>query len=151
MCILAKSLQLCCTLCDPMDCNLQGSSVHGDSAGKNTGVGYHALLQGIFLTQGSSPCLLLPLHYIVRRLINEGGTTDLMYSNFKNVHSSQGNVLFFLFLQLIFWPSNCRFLFVLEINCLQNIYTFISYLPDCDWFRIVLHKVSFFLYFYTNE
>ena len=30
-----------------------------DSAGKNTGVGCHALLQGIFLTQGLNPCLLL--------------------------------------------------------------------------------------------
>ena len=27
------------------------ASVHGDSPGKNTGVGCHALLQGIFLTQ----------------------------------------------------------------------------------------------------
>ena len=26
--------------------------------GKNTGVGYHALLHGIFLTQGSNLCLL---------------------------------------------------------------------------------------------
>ena len=29
-----------------------------DSAGKNSGVGCHALLQGFFLTQGSNPCLL---------------------------------------------------------------------------------------------
>ena len=29
-----------------------------DSPGKNTGGGCHALLQGIFLTQGSNPCLL---------------------------------------------------------------------------------------------
>ena len=29
-----------------------------DSPGKNTGVGRHALLQGIFPTQGSNPCLL---------------------------------------------------------------------------------------------
>ena len=29
-----------------------------DSLGKNTGVGWHFLLQGIFLTQGSNPCLL---------------------------------------------------------------------------------------------
>ena len=34
-----------------------GSSVHGDSAGKNTGVGCHALLQGIFPTQGLNPGL----------------------------------------------------------------------------------------------
>ena len=30
-----------------------------DSPGKNTGVGCHALLQEIFLTQGSNPCLLI--------------------------------------------------------------------------------------------
>ena len=31
--------QLCLTLCDPMNCNRPGSSFHGDSPGKNTGVG----------------------------------------------------------------------------------------------------------------
>ena len=31
--------------------------------GKNTGVGCHFLLQGIFPTQGSIPCLLCPLHW----------------------------------------------------------------------------------------
>ena len=30
-----------------------------DSAGKNTGVGCHSLLQGIFPTQGSNPCLIM--------------------------------------------------------------------------------------------
>ena len=49
--------QSCPTLCDPMDCSLPGSSVHG-IPGKNTGVGCHALLQGIFPTQGSNPYLL---------------------------------------------------------------------------------------------
>ena len=49
--------QLCPTLCDSMDCSLPGSSVHGDSTGKNIGVGCHAL-QGIFPTQGSIPGLL---------------------------------------------------------------------------------------------
>ena len=49
--------QLYPTLCDPMDCSLPGSSVHGDSPGKNTGVGCHALLQGIFPTQDSNPGL----------------------------------------------------------------------------------------------
>ena len=37
--------------------SLPGSSVHGDSPAKNTGVGCHALLQGIFLTQGLNPGL----------------------------------------------------------------------------------------------
>ena len=50
--------QSCPTLCDSMDYGPPGSSVHGDSPGKNTGVGCHFLLQGIFLTQGSNPDLL---------------------------------------------------------------------------------------------
>ena len=29
VCVHDKSLQLCLTLCDPMDCSLLGSSVHG--------------------------------------------------------------------------------------------------------------------------
>ena len=45
------------TLWDPMDCSPPGSSVHGDSPGKNTGVGCHALLQGIFPIQGLNPGL----------------------------------------------------------------------------------------------
>ena len=45
-------------LCDPVDCGPPGSTVHGDFPGKNTGVGCHFLLQGIFLTQGSNLNLL---------------------------------------------------------------------------------------------
>ena len=60
--------QSCLTRCDPMDCSLPGSSVHGDSPGKNTGVDCHALLQGIFPTQGSNPCLLCLLHWQVGSL-----------------------------------------------------------------------------------
>ena len=62
--VRAQSLQSCPTLCDPMDCNLPGS-VHGDSPGKNTGVGCHALLQEIFPTQGSNLHLLCLLHWQV--------------------------------------------------------------------------------------
>ena len=51
----AKLLQSCPTLFNLMDCSPPGSSVHGDSPGKNTGVGCHALLQGIFPTQELSP------------------------------------------------------------------------------------------------
>ena len=38
MCLVAQSCQI---LWDPMDCSPQGSFVHGDSPGKNTGVGWH--------------------------------------------------------------------------------------------------------------
>ena len=61
--VLCLVAQLSLTLCNPMDCSPSGSSVHKDSPGKNTGVGCHALLQRIFQTQGSNPCLLLPLHW----------------------------------------------------------------------------------------
>ena len=44
--------------CDPMDHSPPGSSVHRDFPGKNTGVGCHFLLQGVFLTQGSNLGLL---------------------------------------------------------------------------------------------
>ena len=40
----AKSLQLCLTLCDPIDVSPPGSPALG-SPGKNTGVGCHFLLQ----------------------------------------------------------------------------------------------------------
>ena len=61
-CLHAKSLQSCPTLCSPVDLSSAGFSVHGDSPGKNTGVGCHALLQGIFLIQGLNRSLwcLLP-------------------------------------------------------------------------------------------
>ena len=49
LCLVAQS---CLTLCDPMDGSSPDFSVHGDSPVKNTGVGCHALLQGISLTQG---------------------------------------------------------------------------------------------------
>ena len=45
-----------------MDCSLPSSPVHGIFPGKNTGKGCHALLQGVFLTQGSNPHVLHLLH-----------------------------------------------------------------------------------------
>ena len=66
---------LCLTLCDPMDFSLPGASVHGisqtrilewgfpggavDTRHKNTGVGCHFFLQGIFPNQGLNLCLLI--------------------------------------------------------------------------------------------
>ena len=58
-----KTLQLSLTLCDPMDCSLPDSSIRGILVlGKNTGVGRHYLLQGIFPTQRLNLCLLHLLH-----------------------------------------------------------------------------------------
>ena len=47
--------QLCPTLCDPMDCMQPARLLcPWDFPGKNTGVGCHSMLQGIFLTQVSN-------------------------------------------------------------------------------------------------
>ena len=54
LCLVAQS---CLTHCDFMDRSLPGSSFHRDSPGKNTGVGCHTPLQGIFQTQESNPGL----------------------------------------------------------------------------------------------
>ena len=53
--VMSNSLQ-------PHELQPPGSSVHGDSPGKDTGV-VAALLQGIFPTQASNPHLLCLLHW----------------------------------------------------------------------------------------
>ena len=69
--VLCLAAQSCATFCNPMHCSPAGSSVHGDSPGKNTGVGCHALLQRIFPTQGLD---------LVRGYIGEGNGTPLQHS-----------------------------------------------------------------------
>ena len=68
VCACVLSCFICVWLCGPMGCSSPGSSVHGDSPGKNTGVGCHALLQGIFQTQGLKPRNLCLLHWQVTSL-----------------------------------------------------------------------------------
>ena len=59
----AKLLQSCLILYDPMDCMEPSRFLCPcDSPGKHTGVGCHALLHWLFLTQGSNPRLLRLLH-----------------------------------------------------------------------------------------
>ena len=55
--VLFLVAQSCTTLFASLDYSPPGSSVHGDSSGKNTGVGFHALFQGSLPIQGSNPGL----------------------------------------------------------------------------------------------
>ena len=55
-----------------------GSSVHGESLGRNTGVGGYALLQGIFSTQGSNPGLL-HCRWILYQLSHQGSPEILKW------------------------------------------------------------------------
>jgi len=60
-----------------MNSSLGSSFVSGDSLGKNTGVGCHALLQGIFPTQGSNPGL--PHCRQVLHCLNHQGSPGTAY------------------------------------------------------------------------
>ena len=73
--------QSCPALCDPMDCSPPGSSVHGDSPGKNTGMSCHVLLQGIFPIQRSNTGLL---H--CRQILYHWATNLLKQSNLIFFH-----------------------------------------------------------------
>ena len=60
MCMHAQLLRSFLILCHHMDYNLQAPLCPPGSPGKTTGVGCHALLQGISPTQGSNLQLLPP-------------------------------------------------------------------------------------------
>ena len=83
LCCAACSCLVMSSLCKPMDCSLPVSSVHRDSPGRNTGVGCHSLLQGIFLTQG----------------LKVKHTWSLLHSNCFSGHLSQRNTS-------LFWHKN---------------------------------------------
>ena len=62
--LCAKAIQSCSILCDPMDgVQLARLLCAWDSPGKNSGVGFHSLPEGIFLTQGSNLRLSCLLHW----------------------------------------------------------------------------------------
>ena len=69
--VLCLVTQSCPTLYNPMDSSPPGPSVHGDFSGKNTEMGCHALLQGIFPTRRSNPGLL-HCRWIVYCLSHQG-------------------------------------------------------------------------------
>ena len=71
-----RLLQSCPTCCDPMHCSPPGFSVFGDSPGKNTGVSCLALLQGIFPTQGSNLCLLYKSRALAGRFFTTSATWE---------------------------------------------------------------------------
>ena len=79
LCCAVLSCSVVSTVFDPMECSPPDYSVHGASPGRNTGVGCHALLQGIFPTQGSNPRLL---HYrqFVYRLSHQEALTIFIWA-----------------------------------------------------------------------
>ena len=74
--LFLRLTKLCPTLYDSMDCS---PPAPWDSPDKNTGLGCHALLQRIFPTQGSNPCLLQLLH--CRRILYHWATREALTSH----------------------------------------------------------------------
>ena len=92
-CVIAQS---CLTPSNTMDCSLLGSSVHGDAPGKNTGMGYHALLQGIVPTHEWNPDLP-HWRWILYRLSHQGsprnygvGSLSFLQGIFPTQEMNQG-------------------------------------------------------------
>ena len=75
-------------LCDPDKYSSDKATLQAlcpwDSPDKNTGVGFHAFLQGIVLTQGSNLCLLCHLHW-------QAGSLPIMPPTRKTLLQSMGS------------------------------------------------------------
>ena len=115
LCLVAQS---CLTLCNPVDSTPPGSSVHGNSPGKNTGVSCHALLQKIFPTKGSNPGLT---HF--RQILYQLSHQVSIYIIFL-IHSFVNRYLdcsisWFLWIMLqVMWK--CKYLFKILISIPLN-------------------------------
>ena len=95
VCSIAQS---CLSLSDSMDCSSLGSSSPWGFPGKNTRVGCHFLLQGVFPTQRSNPCLLC---LISRRILYHWATwetlstssTQILNSKYHSPLNEKGNLM----------------------------------------------------------
>ena len=109
LCLVTQS---CPTICDPMDGRPLGSSVHGESLGKNTGVGCHPLLQGDLPNSGfesRSPVLQVDTLFSEppEKLKNTGvGSLSLLQGIFLTQESNWGLLNFrWIHYQLNYWGS----------------------------------------------
>ena len=92
--VLCLVAQLCLTVCDSMDCSLPGTSVHGDSPGKNIGVGCHALLQG-----SSQPRDLTPVSWVAGEFI-------IIWASREASFVVLGNLIWWSGTHVSFWASD---------------------------------------------
>ena len=84
-------VQSCPTLCDSNGLQPTRLLCPWGFPSKNTGVGCHFLLQGIFATQGSNPCLLCRLYWQVDSLplAPPGCLPKCLSTNIKDILSSK--------------------------------------------------------------
>ena len=93
-----KVAQSCLTLCDPTNCSPPGSSVHGTSPSKNTGVGSPSLLRG-----SSQPKDRTQVSCIAGGFFTIWATREAQYGNspyfltpefFKYIHTQLSPLIF---------------------------------------------------------
>ena len=104
-----------------MDCSLLGSSVHGDFPSKNTGVGCHALLQGVFPTQGSHPGFS-HCRWILYRLSHQGRMNLPLFFSYLSDSDS---------FNLCPCMSEKPFPDLPKHNCAPQMFEYIPYLSFC--------------------
>ena len=117
VCLVAQS---CLTLCVPMNCSPPSSSAHEDSLDKNTGVGCHSILQGIFQRRDWAQ-----VSFIAGEFFTIWATLEAKYiADFKQFIMNV-DIVFFKFLMLgIHWVSwICSFR---DLSTLGNILAIIS-------------------------
>ena len=126
--VCAKLPQLCPTLCNPIDCSLLGSSVHGILQARIR-EGCHFLLQGIFLTQESNVHLLSLLHW-------QAGSLPLVPPGKPLLVRSmclQFSCLHFLLRGKIGWFHLDIFISTLFLNKGFKLFTFIVWKMKFPW------------------
>ena len=124
-----------------MDCSSPGSSGHRDPPGKNTRVDSHFLLQEIFSTQGSNPCLLCPLQWqedFFSLPLVPPGKNDLILTltNYvcKDSISKQGHILSFQ-VDMTFWETQSNLLQVLTSGSARDKHTLVPGWPGSSFIQ----------------
>ena len=109
-CVVTK---LCPTLCKPMDCSPARLLCPWDSPGDNMGVSCHFLLQGIFLTQGSNPHLLLDRRVLYHWAAGEAHQMAAQKSVFSERMNEVGSSL------LLQWTVGFVYIYIVVLTVLD--------------------------------
>ena len=111
--LCANSLHSCRTLCHPTGLEPTRLLCPWDSPGKNAGVDCHALLQGVFPSQGSNPHLLCLLHWqACSSPLAPPGKPQVQWRRVLSASSKPQRSFHCTILALIVWPVHPHQLFL---------------------------------------